>query len=61
MWDRLLRFVRPLRDPARFAAELAQLRGAPLGTMRVEQVELVVNDWTMSSASLERIETLRLS
>nr|WP_314544088.1 2'-5' RNA ligase family protein [uncultured Massilia sp.] len=56
----LLRFVQPLRDPARFAAELALLRDAPLGTMRVDRIELVVNDWTMSSASLERVETLGL-
>ncbi|MDN4052109.1 2'-5' RNA ligase family protein [Massilia sp. YIM B02763] len=57
----LLRFVRPLRDPARFSEELALLRDAPLGTMRVDRLELVVNDWTMSSASLERVDTLPLS
>ncbi|MFK3736839.1 2'-5' RNA ligase family protein [Massilia sp. TN1-12] len=57
----LLRFVQPLRDPARFAAALALLRDAPLGTMRVDRVELVVNDWTMSRSTLERIDTLALS
>jgi 2'-5' RNA ligase len=56
----LLRFVRPLADPARFAATLAALREEALGTMRVDAVELVVNDWTMSATALERIERLRL-
>lgn len=48
----LLRFVRPLRQPRRFADAIEALRGAALGVMRVERVELVVNDWYMSSASL---------
>lgn len=56
----LLRFVQPLAEPARFAALLGELRDAALGVMRVEEVELVVNDWYMSAASLRRVETLRL-
>jgi len=56
----LLRFVRPLRDAAGFAQLLEALRDAPLGTMRVEEVKLVVNDWTMSAAALRDIDTLRL-
>ena len=57
----LLRFVRPPGDPARLADALAALRDAPLGTMRVDHVELALNDWYMSSGSLRNIETFELS
>ena len=50
----LLRFVRPLTSPDRFHHTLAQLRDTPLGTMHVDAVELVQNDWYMSSVTLER-------
>lgn len=56
----LLRFAAPLRAPARFAALLAALRNVPLGTMRVEAIELVVNDWYMSSGALQRVAVLSL-
>ena len=56
----LLRFAAPPRDPARLAAALAALRDAPLGTMRVEALELVVNDWYMSQAAVEVVDTLAL-
>lgn len=56
----LLRFVRPLQAPARFARELEALRAAPLGTMAVDRVQLVVNDWYMSSGSLRVVDTLAL-
>lgn len=56
----LFRFAAPLRQPARFAALLGELRAEPLGSMRVDELELVVNDWTMSSGSLQRVELLRL-
>jgi 2'-5' RNA ligase len=57
----LLRFVRPPADPARLAAALAALRDVPLGTMRVDALQLVVNDWFMSSAAVEVIETSKLA
>lgn len=57
----LLRFVRPLAQPARFADALEALRDVPLGTMRVARVALVQNDWYMSSASLQTIETYGLA
>lgn len=57
----LLRFVQPLADPARLADAIDALRDTPLGTLRVDRVALVKNDWTMSSASLDLIETLPLS
>lgn len=50
----LLRFVRPLTEPARFLHTLTQLRETPLGAMHVNALELVQNDWYMSSATLER-------
>jgi 2'-5' RNA ligase len=56
----LLRFIAPPADPARFAAALAGLRGMPLGTMHVDTLQLVVNDWYMSSAAVQTIETLAL-
>jgi 2'-5' RNA ligase len=57
----LLRFMRPLAQPARFAEELAGLRDAPLGSMRVHSVELALNDWYMSSGTLRQIETFELA
>jgi 2'-5' RNA ligase len=56
----LLRFAVPLADPLRFARELESLRDEPLGTMRVDEVKLVVNDWYMSSGSLQLVDSLRL-
>lgn len=56
----LFRFAAPLRQPARFAALLEELRTEPHGSMRVDQLELVVNDWYMSNAQLEQVELLRL-
>jgi 2'-5' RNA ligase len=56
----LLRFVAPPADPARLAAALAALRDVPLGAMRVERPQLVVNDWYMSSAAVEPVETFTL-
>jgi len=57
----LLRFVAPPPDPDRLAAALTALRDLPLGTMRVEGLQLVVNDWFMSSAAVESIETYALT
>lgn len=56
----LFRFATPLQQPAPFAALLAELRHQPLGSMQVDQLELVVNDWTMSSSSLQQVDLLRL-
>lgn len=56
----LLRFVQPLAQPAHFADTLAALRETPLGTLRVQRLELVLNDWYMSSGPLRHIETFAL-
>jgi 2'-5' RNA ligase len=57
----LLRFVAPPADPARLAAVLAEVRNEPLGTLRVGSLQLVVNDWFMSSAAVEPIEMYALT
>lgn len=56
----LLRFVRPLAEPARFAAALAEMRSLPLGTLHADRLELVINDWYMSSGTLDVVETVAL-
>ena len=56
----VLRFIAPPADPARLAAALAGRRDTPLGTMRVDSLQLVVNDWYMSSAAVEPVATFTL-
>ncbi|WP_200949063.1 hypothetical protein, partial [Massilia sp. Root1485] len=56
----VLRFVAPPADPARLAAVLAAMRDVPLGTMRASSLQLVINDWYMSSAAVEPVATFRL-
>jgi hypothetical protein len=57
----LMRFAGPLQDPLRFARELEAWGEEPLGQMRVQEVELVVNDWYMSHQSLRLLETFPLT
>lgn len=56
----LWRFVTPLHHPQRFADQLGTLRHEPLGCMHVNEVELVVSDWYMSSSSVDRIARIPL-
>jgi 2'-5' RNA ligase len=56
----VLRFVAPPLEPARLAAVLADVRNAPLGCLRVERLQLVINDWYMSSAAVEPVATFTL-
>jgi 2'-5' RNA ligase len=56
----VLRFIAPPGDPARLAEALAALRDMPLGTMRVHSLQLVINDWYMSSAAVEPVATFTL-
>jgi 2'-5' RNA ligase len=56
----LFRFVAPLNDLQHFAAELGSLRYQPLGCMHVNEIELVVNDWYMSSNALDRLARIPL-
>jgi 2'-5' RNA ligase len=57
----LFRFAAGLQDAAHFAALLEELRDEPFGTMHVEKLELVINDWYMSSKSLEQLELVPLT
>lgn len=56
----LFRFVASLQNAQGFAALLASMRGEPLGSMRVDEVELVTNDWYMSNNSVERLAIIPL-
>jgi 2'-5' RNA ligase len=56
----LLRFARPPDDPQRFADALAAMRDLPLGTLRAEEVELVMNDWYMTAASVRVVARVAL-
>lgn len=56
----LCRFVTPLRQPAQFGTLLTALRDQPLGSMRVDEVELVINDWYMSMGTLQCVEVVPL-
>ena len=56
----LFRFVAPLQASRHFAALLRSLRDAPLGCLHVGEVELVINDWYMSSNTVERVAIMPL-
>jgi 2'-5' RNA ligase len=56
----VLRFTAPPADPARLAAVLRETRDVPLGTMRVDSLQLVINDWYMSSAAVEPVAAFTL-
>ncbi|MEW7848857.1 2'-5' RNA ligase family protein [Massilia aurea] len=56
----LFRFVAPLQNARAFAALLADMRDEPLGATCVDNVELVINDWYMSSDSIERVTIIPL-
>jgi hypothetical protein len=45
----LVRFVAPLRDPARFVDALAAARARRFGTTVVERLELTLSDWYQSA------------
>ena len=57
----LVRFVAPLRDPARFVDALAAARVRAFGTSRISQVELVLADWYQSSELSRPVSTFGLS
>lgn len=56
----LFRFVAPLQKARRFTELLDSLRNEPLGCMYVNEVELVINDWYMSSNSVKRVAIMPL-
>lgn len=56
----LLRFTSPLRTPESFCAALGTFRSEFFGTSAITSLELVLNDWYMSSENLVKIETHHL-
>ncbi len=52
----LLRFVQPLAEPAAFTQALRRWRDKPFGTLAVDAVELVLNDWYMSAGTLRCVD-----
>lgn len=56
----LVRFVTPLRDPARFVAALEKARSLPFGTTRVTTLALVVGDWYQSSERAQAVHDYQL-
>jgi len=56
----LLRFVAPPLEPVRLAGALAEMRNVPLGPLRVNSLQLVINDWYMSGAAVEPVATFAL-
>ncbi len=56
----LLRFVQPPAAPVALTEALRQWRGRSFGTMTVDTVALVLNDWYMSAGTLRAIERHRL-
>jgi 2'-5' RNA ligase len=49
----IIRFTQKLQAPSRFAKFLLENRQRYFGQLRVEQLELVVNDWYQSKANTE--------
>ncbi len=56
-----LRFARQLAEPARFVETMDRHRETPLGTVRVERMELVEHDWYNAAATKRLIATVGLS
>lgn len=56
----LVRFATPLREPARFVAELAAARHLLFGSTSVEQLELVFGDWFHTAAHEQLVAQFRL-
>jgi 2'-5' RNA ligase len=56
----LLRFTRLLRTPEPFCAALSTFRNEFFGTSAIMSLELVFNDWYMSSGNLVKIGTHHL-
>ena len=52
----LMRFRQPLKNPALFADFLAQQQNIPFGTMTVQAIDLVANDWYMKTEQVTLLE-----
>lgn len=56
----LLRFTSPLQAPEQFGGALAGFRSEFFGASAIISLDLVINDWYMSSETLTKIEAHRL-
>lgn len=56
----ILRFVTALRSPEQFAQRLHDYRATVFGSSTIHTLDLVLNDWYMSSAQVRRIESFQL-
>jgi 2'-5' RNA ligase len=56
----MLRFVQPLQNPTLFSERLLDLRGEYFGASTIDSLDLVFNDWYMSSQSLFKIDSYPL-
>jgi 2'-5' RNA ligase len=56
----LLRFTSPLQAPVQFCSALAGFRDEFFGASTIASLDLVINDWYMSSETLTKIETYQL-
>jgi 2'-5' RNA ligase len=56
----VVRYRKPLRQPQSFLEKLQTLRTKDLGTWRVQELELVFNDWYQRQALTQTLATFRL-
>jgi 2'-5' RNA ligase len=56
----LLRFTSPLQAPEEFCSVLAGFRSEFFGASAIASLDLVINDWYMSSETLTKIEAYQL-
>lgn len=56
----VIRFRRPLANPARLVAALARCQRQFIGTFEVAGVELVFNDWYQRARHTQRLATYAL-
>ncbi|MEM1123111.1 MAG: hypothetical protein AAGJ18_21895 [Bacteroidota bacterium] len=56
----LIRFKRPLQQPAKFAHFLEDNRDFPFGKSKVTTIDLVYNDWCMKAEKVQNFTTHHL-
>ena len=56
----VVRFRKPLQNRAAFCNFLQEMRDAPFGDMQVQAVQLVENDWYMSSSKVRLLREYQL-
>lgn len=56
----IMRFIAPLKDPARFAEFLLENKQRSFGSLTVDSLQLVKNDWYMSKQNTTLIEEYHL-